>query len=169
MYKMEKNINKRIDNYVSEFKNQLWKKIASIDFSEKEKVNEFLEFMYEYEKLVLTKEDFNKRKRVKNCIPQLNRCNALRANGEQCTRQRKENCNYCGTHAKGVVNESEIKNDFHKKTEVFAEDIGGIVYYIDNANNVYKTEDVLEEKNNPCVIAKYVKTEQGYSIPEFNI
>jgi hypothetical protein len=53
--------------------------------------------------------------------------------------------------------------------EVFAEDIGGIVYYIDNANNVYKTEDVLEEKTNPAIIATYVKTESGYSIPEFGI
>jgi hypothetical protein len=167
---MEKNINKRIDSYIGELKNKMWQKISSIGFSEKEKVNEFLEFMYEYEKLVLSKEDFNKRKRVKNCIPQLNRCNALRANGEQCTRQRKENCNYCGTHAKGVINEqSEVKNDFQKKTEVFAEDIGGIVYYIDNTNNVYKTEDVLQEKQNPEIIAQYVKNENGYSIPQFCI
>jgi hypothetical protein len=167
---MEKNINKRIDSYIGEFKNKIWQKISTIGFSEKEKVNEFLEFMYEYEKLTLTKEDFNKRKRVKNCIPQLNRCSALRANGEQCTRQRKENCNYCGTHAKGGVNDStDVKPNFQKKTEVFAEDIGGIVYYIDNINNVYKTEDVLGEKNNPEIIAKYVKTETGYSIPEFHI
>jgi hypothetical protein len=167
---MEKNINKRIDTYIGEFKNKIWQKMSSIEFSEKEKVNEFLEFMYEYEKLALTKEDFNKRKRVKNCIPQLNRCNALRANGEQCTRQRKENCNYCGTHAKGASNEkSEVKNDFQKKTEVFAEDIGGIIYYIDNANNVYKTEDVLQEKQNPEIIAQYVKNENGYSIPQFCI
>lgn len=167
---MEKNINKRIDTYISEFKNQLWQKVSSIEFSEKDKVNEFLEFMYEYEKLVLTKEDFSKRKRVKNCIPQLNRCSALRANGEQCTRQRKDNCNYCGTHAKGVINDtSDVKTEFQKKTEVFAEDIGGIVYYIDNKNNVYKTEDVLGEKNNPEVIATYVKTETGYSIPEFHL
>jgi hypothetical protein len=167
---MEKNINKRIDTYIGEFKNQLWQKITSIEFSENDKVNEFLEFMYEYEKLVLTKEDFSKRKRVKNCIPQLNRCSALRANGEQCTRQRKENCNYCGTHAKGSVNDTpDVKTEFQKKTEVVAEDIGGIVYYIDNKNNVYKTEDVLGEKNNPEVIATYVKTEKGYSIPEFRI
>jgi hypothetical protein len=167
---MEKNINKRVDNYIIEFKNQMRMKISSIGFTEKEKVNEFLEFMFEYEKLALTKEDFNKRKRVKNCIPQLNRCNALRANGEQCTRQRKENCNYCGTHAKGIVNQNyETKNDLQKKTEVFAEEIGGIVYFIDDVNNVYKTEDVLEEKNNPEIIAKYVKTETGYSIPEFHI
>lgn len=169
---MEKNINKRIDSYITQFKNDIWQKIASTGFSEKDKVNDLLEYMYEYEKLALTKEDFSKRKRVKNCIPELNRCNALRANGEQCTRQRKDNCNYCGTHSKGVVTEStaeNAQNEFQKKVEVFAEDICGIVYYIDNANNVYKTEDVLGEKTNPAIIATYVKTESGYSIPEFGI
>ena len=168
---MEKNINKRIDTYISDFKNEMWKKIASMGFSEKDKVNELLEFMYEYTKLSLTKDDFSKRKRVKNCIPELNRCNALRANGEQCTRQRKDNCEYCGTHSKGVVvgASSTTKNELQKKIEVFAQDINGIVYYIDNNDNVYKTEDILEEKTNPVIIAKYVKTESGYSIPEFGL
>jgi len=169
---MEKNINKRIDTYISEFKNEMWKKIASMGFSEKEKVNELLEFMYEYTKLSLTKDDFSKRKRVKNCIPELNRCNALRANGEQCTRQRKDNCEYCGTHSKGAVvgtTSATSKNEIQKKIEVFAQDINGIVYYIDNDDNVYKTEDILEEKTNPVIIAKYVKTESGYSIPEFGL
>jgi hypothetical protein len=168
---MEKNINKRIDTYIGEYKNAMWEKISSIGFSEKEKINEFLEFMYEYRKLSLTKEDFSKRKRVKNCIPELNRCNALRANGEQCTRQRKDNCEYCGTHSKGNITgtTSNEKNEIQKKLEVFAQDIQGIVYYVDNADNVYKTEDILEEKTNPTVVAKYVITESGYSIPEFGI
>jgi hypothetical protein len=168
---MEKNINKRIDTYISEFKNEMWKKIASMGFSEKDKVNELLEFMYEYTKLSLTKDDFSKRKRVKNCIPELNRCNAMRANGEQCTRQRKDSCEYCGTHSKGSVvgASSTTKNEIQKKIEVFAQDINGIVYYIDNDDNVYKTEDILEEKTNPAIIAKCVKTESGYSIPEFGL
>lgn len=171
---MEKNINKRIDTYITQFKNDMWQKISSTGFSEKDKVNDLLEYMYEYDKLALTKEDFSKRKRVKNCIPELNRCNALRGNGQQCIRQRKENCDYCGTHLKGAVSgviseNAQAKNESQKKVEVFAEEICGIVYYIDNANNVYKTEDVLAEKINPAIIATYVKTESGYSIPEFGI
>ena len=46
-------------------------------------------FVYEYEKLKLTKEDFMKRKRVKNMVPIQQRCLAKRANGEQCTRKKK--------------------------------------------------------------------------------
>lgn len=46
-------------------------------------------FVYEYEKLKLTKEDFMKRKRVKNTVPIQQRCLAKRANGEQCTRKKR--------------------------------------------------------------------------------
>ena len=46
-------------------------------------------FVYEYEKLKMTKEDFMKRKRVKNMVPSQQRCLAKRANGEQCTRKKK--------------------------------------------------------------------------------
>jgi hypothetical protein len=125
--------------------------------------------MYEYEKMALTKEDFSKRKRVKNCIPELNRCNALRGNGEQCTRKKKEGCEYCGTHVKGtphgLINSTECSETISQKVEVFAEEIFGIVYYIDKFNNVYKTEDIVEGKQNPQIIAKYVKNNNRYTIP----
>ena len=99
---MEKNNNKRIETYVTGFKDNIRCKITELEFQEKQKINELLEYAYDYNRLVLTKEDFVKRKRVKNAIPTLNRCNARRANGEQCTRQRKEGCEFCGTHNKGV-------------------------------------------------------------------
>ena len=52
---------------------------------------------------------------------------------------------------------------------VFAEEIKGIVYYIDNNYNVYNTEDILSEKINPRIIAKYVKDDNKYTIPEFGL
>jgi hypothetical protein len=65
-------------------------------------------------------------------------------------------------------------NDGEKKLtgqqiEVWAQDIKGIVYYIDKTGNVYQAEDVIQGKTNPKIIAKYVKTNDVYSIPEFNI
>jgi hypothetical protein len=55
------------------------------------------------------------------------------------------------------------------KGEVFAEEIGGIVFYLDKNNHVYKPEDVLNNKTNPEIIATY-KLENGkYQIPEFGI
>jgi hypothetical protein len=164
---MEKNINKRIETYTTGFKDAIREKVASLDFAEKQKINELLEFVYDYDRLCLIKDDFVKRKRLKNCIPEINRCTAKRANGEQCTRQRKESCEFCGTHSKGVPHGSMTANSENapqQKLEVFAEEIRGIVYYIDKYNNVYKTEDILGNKQNPEIIAKCTKTATGYHL-----
>ena len=99
---MEKRINKKFETYISEFKDAIRSKISAINIAEKDKMNELIEYIYEYERLSFSKDDFAKRKRVKNSIPNINRCNACRANGEQCTRRRKENSDFCGTHFKGT-------------------------------------------------------------------
>jgi hypothetical protein len=52
-----------------------------------------------------------------------------------------------------------------KKVEVWAQDIKGIIYYIDKSNNVYKAEDIMSNKKNPSVIAKYEKNGDDYTIP----
>ena len=46
----------------------------------------------------------------------------------------------------------------------------GKVGYIDEQNNVYNPEDILSNKLNPQVIAKWQKNEKNeYSIPQFKI
>jgi hypothetical protein len=169
---MEKRLNKSVENYVSTFKNNIRDKSITINFEEKTKINELLEYIYEYERLIFAKEDFVKRKRVKNSIPSTNRCNARRANGEQCTRRRKDDCEFCGTHSKGVPHgfmEEDNVTESTQKLEVVAEEIQGIVYYIDKFNNVYKTEDIISGKENPQIIAKCIKTNHGYSIPQLGL
>jgi hypothetical protein len=52
---------------------------------------------------------------------------------------------------------------------VWAQDIQGIVYYIDKNFNVYQAEDIVSNKVNPNIIAKYIKTGEIYSIPQFGI
>jgi hypothetical protein len=166
---MEKRLNKKIEAYVTTFKDAIRNKIAILDFDEKEKINELIEYVYEYERFVLIKDDLNKRKRVKNSIPCSNRCSAKRANGEQCTRRRKENCEFCGTHAKGTPNGLITSNDPEtiqlQKVQVVAEEISGIVYYIDSFKNVYRTEDILKGKSNPEIIAKCNYENGRYTIP----
>ena len=56
-----------------------------------------------------------------------------------------------------------------QKVDVWAQDIKGIIYYIDKHYNVYQTEDIVSNNNNPRIIAKYMKAGEEYSIPEFNI
>lgn len=171
---MEKRINKKIETYLSGFKDGIRTKIIELHFEDKTKINELLEYVYEYDRLALSRDDFVKRKRLKNAIPLLNRCNAKRANGEQCTRRRRDDCEFCGTHYKGTPHGSVSADDNTtnvqtQKMEVIAEDIQGIVYYIDKYGNVYHTEDILKGCNNPRIIAKYMKTGNTYTIPEFGL
>jgi len=158
---MDKRLNKKLEVYVIKFKDDLRDKINGLDFTDKGKAGELVEFIYEYERLALTRDDFSKRKRVKNSIPGTNRCSAKRASGEQCTRRRKEGCEFCGTHFKGAPHgliTSNVESETLKHSlEVNAEDIDGIIYYIDKYNNVYKTEDILKSVENPQVIGTYKK------------
>jgi len=170
---MERRIAKKCENHVQEFKINIKKWLDNSSFSSNEEYSEFLKYLFDYQGISLEKEDFQKRKRVKNMVPHFDRCIANRANGEQCTRRRKQDCEFCGTHFKGtphgLISNEDNEDDINEKLEVFAEDIQGIVYYIDKFNNVYKTEDILNGKENPQIIAKCEKNNGSYTIPEFGL
>tara|TARA_Y200000002_G_scaffold16458_3_gene12851 strand:- start:1493 stop:2008 length:516 start_codon:yes stop_codon:yes gene_type:complete len=170
---MEKRINTKLEHYVQNFKKNICEKVNTIYKEASEDKAELLGFIYDYDRFCLSKEDFIKRKRIKNAIPTSNRCNAKRANGEQCTRRRKENCEYCGTHEKGrphgLITVTENEENNVKKLEVFAQEIMGIVYYLDKHNNVYNTEDIMNELKNPKIIAKYQIKNDKYCIPELGL
>ena len=71
---MENRINKKLETYITKFKDDMKTKILSVEISDNTKINDILEFMYDYERMVLEKDDFIKRKRIKNSIPIINRC-----------------------------------------------------------------------------------------------
>lgn len=170
---MERRINKKIEAYITAFKEDIRGKAEVLGFPKDPNISSLVGFIYDYDRLVLTKEDFMKRKRVKNSVHLADRCCAKRASTEQCTRRRKESYEYCGTHLKGTPHGICHSGDNEKpqghKIEVWVQDIQGIVYYIDKNFNVYQTEDIYTNKPNPKIIAKYVKNGENYSIPEFNI
>jgi hypothetical protein len=170
---MEKRLNKKIETYITSFKDNIRNKVNDLGFHEKGLMNDLLEYIYDYERLTICKEDLVKRNRIKNSIPVNNRCNAKRANGEQCTRRRKTKCEYCGTHMKGTPHgffqTDETSENTIQKMEVVAEDINGIIYYIDKYNNVYKTEDILEGKQNPKIIAKCIRNNGNTTIPDLGL
>jgi hypothetical protein len=170
---MERRLNKKLENYITSFKDNIFEKANNMGITKNEQTNQLLQYIYDYERLSFTKEDFQKRKRVKNFVPIFDRCCAKRASNEQCTRRKKEGYEYCGTHMKGTPHgivdiQNENKNTT-QKIEVCAQDIQGIIYYIDKTGNVYQAEDIINNKINPKIIAKYVKNGEVYSIPEFNI
>ena len=196
---MERKINKKIEeafaNYKQDIKTGIVGVITAIncqidveyvsDITIKETVKtelmNLLQELYDHPVLKLDKTDFQKRKRVKNVVPLHDRCIACRANGEQCTRRRKGNSQFCGTHIKGTPHgviskekqDSEPK-EMIKKVSVWAQDIKGIIYYIDDNSNVYETSAILQGNDNPKIIAKYQKSldnegNVAYAIPSFGI
>ena len=154
-------------------KDSIREKTSEMGLTNNEQTNQLLQYIYDYDRLSFVKEDFQKRKRVKNFVPIYDRCCAKRATGEQCTRRRKDDSEYCGTHIKGIphgiINNPNETKTSTQKIEVWAQDILGIVYYIDKSNNVYDTADIIKNQLNPKIIAKYIKNGETYSIPEFNI
>ena len=193
---MEKRINKKIETYITSFKDGIRDKSQQMGIQD-EKINNILQYIYDYDRLILTKEDLSKRKRVKNVVPFFERCCAKRANNEQCTRRKKKDDEYCGTHLKnkphGIIDNNGHNNgngngssgssgsgssnnnmsnnnaETTQKIEVWAQDIQGICYYIDKLMNVYPTEDIISNKMNPKIIAKYIFKDNIYSIPDFGI
>ena len=183
--------NRQIDSYLIQFKQGVKSKITDLQFQEKEKICDLLEYVWEYPKFQFQKEDvtmFVKKQEKKTldinstkqggtissatALTPEEQCIANRSSdGVQCTRKKKKGSQYCGTHAKienRVKQHSpETTSTVSNKMEVSAEDIHGIIYYIDTFNNVYHTEDILEGKENPRIIAKAVRHPNNtFTIPE---
>lgn len=164
---MEARVQQKIDEHMRDFKIQMrdWlvNQQASVIFGTgSDAVNmtgEFLQFMFDHENIQLQKEDFQRRKRVKNHVPVNERCCAKRANGEQCTRRRLEGT-FCGTHSKGaphgVIDENELnKQPSMGKVEIWLQVIQGINYYVDEKSRIYSPEDIVSNKSNPRIIGHF--------------
>ena len=172
---MERRIGKKCDTHIQDFKGNIKKWLDHTDFSKNNQYSDFLKYLFDYNGINLEKEDFQKRKRVKNMVPHFDRCVANRANGEQCTRRKQPECDYCGTHIKGTphgkisIEENDAK-PIVSKIEVFVQEIKGIHYYIDKNGNVYSTEDIISNSKNPSIVAKYEKKNNGdYYIPSLGL
>ena len=171
---MEGRATAKASEYMQEFKDDIKEFVLGQELAYEIK-SAIMQQIYNYRPLEFTKEDFIKRKRMKNVVPRCDRCCAKRANNDQCTRKRRDGSLFCGTHVKGtphgtIDNVSSTTCSPSKQVELTAQEIKGIIYYLDDSNNVYKTEDVLQNKINPAIIASYIRCADGsYSIPEFNI
>jgi len=189
---MELHINRVLDDYIVKFKNDIKTKMVDLDIVRPveneatdnvnlEKMRELMEYVFEYPKLVLTKKDLVISKKKPSAPTDVKRdgepdglpfpahmqCTAKRSDGIQCTRKKKKNCEFCGTHAKlEATQKRSSSTEPTQKMEVSAEDIHGIIYYIDKFNNVYHTEDILEGRENPRIVAKAVKhSDNTYTVP----
>ena len=63
---MERRLNKKIETYITTFKDNIREKATQMGMAKNEQVNQLLQYIYDQDRLVFGKEDFQKRKRVKN-------------------------------------------------------------------------------------------------------
>ena len=163
---MDKQINNKISIHIRDIVDHVDQYIKTNTIDDNNKTN-IVNIIKNFPELKLTSDDLQKKRRTKNQIPLYLKCNACRANGEQCSRRKRDNYDYCGTHEKnrpyGEYNNGENVQTY-KKVEVWTEDINGIIYYIDNNNNVYKTQDIISNVINPSVIYKYQYLDGVYKI-----
>ena len=89
---------------------------------------------------------YKKRSRTINEVNKLKQCRAKRADGKQCSRQRKEGQDYCGTHIKGCPHGTyKIKQETREELKLSIIDYKGIPYYVDlKTGNVYASEKVMK-------------------------
>jgi hypothetical protein len=167
---MEKRISRKVEDYLSSFKQDIKKLMMDYHLHESDNGKLLLQSILDKPNLSFTPEDFIKRQRAKNTVNILERCSAKRANGELCSRKKKKNSIYCGTHCKGTPYGSidnpdnlPITSDTpsssqpsntptQQKINIFTIEIQGIIYYIDDNNNAYSMEDILLNKPNPEII-----------------
>ena len=173
---MEKNIRTKLENYSKDFKDNLKKWIddnnaiimINVETGQEEKTNSFIQYMLDYPIIELDKTDFQKRKRIKNNVPDYNRCIALKCNGDRCSRKQKDiNSHFCGTNMKGSPYGTVEQSDNQVKKErikLWLQEINGISRYIDEHNHIYCTEDIINSSSNPRIIGTYILNENGVYI-----
>ena len=67
---MERRLNKKISDYVHNFKTSLAEKIQAIPAATNQsELSELVNYIYQYDNFELDKDDFMKRKRVKSTVP----------------------------------------------------------------------------------------------------
>ena len=186
--KMEKRISRKVEDYLSSFKQDIKKIMIEFHLHETDNGKLLLQSILDKPNLSFTQEDFIKRQRAKNTVNILERCSAKRANGELCSRKKKKNSIFCGTHCKGtpygsidnpdntpITSDNSETSTSHQSTtpsqqkiNIFTIEIQGIIYYIDDNNNAYSMEDILLNKINPEIIGtvnKETKTFHDILLP----
>ena len=153
---MEEKVVSKVNTYLQAYNEKL---------SQCKNMEDIRLFIESQEKFNLEDLDINKKKRTKNLIKPEEQCQALRANKSQCTRRKKLDCMYCGTHTKGTpygIIETNNMSSTTKTLQVFTQEMEGILYYIDNDGNIYNTEDIVNKSTKPRIVGTYQYTNEVY-------
>ena len=159
---MEQLLTKKVNDYIEKITSDLLNEVDHPEIHHKMK-----DLINKRDPFTFDKSDFKKKTRVKSLIDEQEQCMAIRANNTRCTRRKRPGGCYCGTHVKGLPygcvepdNSTQIKT---QTVKVFVQDINGIPLYVDDRGNIYETEDILNEKQNPNIIGRYSVKHQEHS------
>ncbi len=169
---MDKFYHEQIDEFVETFKKEVKK-----NFVEKnENESMFNEFVDNYDSFKISSTTPPIPTPIitnKKSIPDQFRCNAKRLNNEQCTRRRNKISIFCGTHCKaqpfGLFDSILTQENIKHTILVYTRDIQGIVFHLDMNGNVYNTEDIMNNIEDPRIIGKVLLVNNVYTIPELGI
>ena len=91
---------------------------------------------------------YKKRSRSKNEVDKQKQCRAKRADGKQCSRQRKDGEDFCGTHIKGCPHGTyKIKENKDEEVKLTIIEYKGIPYYVHlKTGDVYASEDIMNRR-----------------------
>ena len=159
---MERRVNKRINEYLSGFKQNVKSEIIKVIEGLKDTPNctcendngfcyshtalkGLIQYVCDYEKCELSAADFEKRKRSKNNVPIHEQCVAKKADGSRCTRRKRDGSEFCGTHVKGVPHGQVASNE--ADTETNANDSAMTQNQMMVQSSVKKLEVWLEDIN----------------------
>lgn len=160
---MEVKLNKKIHTYLNDL-NAMIVTYCSTKQTEDGNIDikELKNYLNDNNTFQLTKTDFYKKNRSKNIVKDDERCLAIRANETQCTRRRKEGSCFCGTHIKGAphgtIPTKKTNESPYKKIAIYNHEIDGINCFLDSDENIYKTEDIMNNNERPAIIGKYGTT-----------
>ena len=114
---MESRATAKASEYMQDFKDDIKDFVLGQDCSHEVK-SAIMQQIYNYRALEFTKEDFIKRKRMKNVVPRCDRCCAKRANDDQCTRKRRDGSSFVEptsrAHHMGLLTTFRIPHLLHR-------------------------------------------------------
>ena len=161
---MTESTNEIISQYLNDFKKHLLMQLKDFHPSSVvADVENMQRFICNYtdlkiaEPLKLKKDTKKPRKKNIN----LQKCWAKLESGCQCKRKQQTHTSYCKEHINntsfGIItdnaDQTEINNNEKKSTmNLFIQNINGIHYFVDEKQNVYKSESILAQNSQPKII-----------------
>ncbi len=184
---LQSKLNGMVKDYIIKFKHNIGLKLNELGCTDVNQKTELMQYIFDYgaSDVIISKDDVTKKRTSAAPIPEYERCTAECETGKKCTRKRIKSSVYCGTHAKAFKDglappsaaTAATATDPHAgKITVFSElpvyriqvwthDFQGIIHHIDNLGNVYDASDILSNRMNPRIVAKYSVNESGvYSL-----